>query len=311
MKGRGGSHQIDAIADLRVNHAFSHPQRLLVEGKFYSDERTINIGTIRNTVGVLKDVAEYWTRDNGGPAARRYHYQGAIFSSSDFSSGAQKYAFAHDVYLLPLKRSRYFRPVLQSILTVTEQYEVNAHQNIREFSQIDLRHAARAKLQPGFSIAKDRRDDRYGLEPFIRAVEGLRHSLIGTVGRGFPIFLTPATPEVVDRLQPEMSVRVYWDEDGWYLRTGDERLFSFDLPEELLALYMDRGELTPQRAIDLKEDYLSEIQVVYTRGREIHVTIFRIDLEWLARVRARAGRFHGGVTTNSDSEQFHAPDDEL
>ena len=37
--GRGGKHQIDTIADLRIDQPFSNPQRLLVEAKAYSEDR--------------------------------------------------------------------------------------------------------------------------------------------------------------------------------------------------------------------------------------------------------------------------------
>src|SRR5699024_7018764 len=102
VNGRGSKHQIDAIADLSISHPFGNPQRLLVEAKAYADNRSIGLPIIRNTVGVLKDVSEYWVSQlRNNPAVQRYHYQAAIFSTSDFTSPAQDYAYAHDVYLLP------------------------------------------------------------------------------------------------------------------------------------------------------------------------------------------------------------------
>src|SRR5258707_15450260 len=56
--GRGGVHQIDAIADFTITLPFSYPHRLLVEAKCYSDDRPIGIEFVRNAVGVLKDVGE-------------------------------------------------------------------------------------------------------------------------------------------------------------------------------------------------------------------------------------------------------------
>ena len=37
--GRGGKHQIDAIANLRVGQPFSNRQRLLVEAKAYAEDQ--------------------------------------------------------------------------------------------------------------------------------------------------------------------------------------------------------------------------------------------------------------------------------
>jgi len=62
-----------------VPQPFSNPQRLLVEAKSYS--KKIGLETIRNAVGVAKDVSECWFVGHpGGLARRRYHYQYAIFS---------------------------------------------------------------------------------------------------------------------------------------------------------------------------------------------------------------------------------------
>jgi len=60
--GRGGKHQIDAIADLRIGQPFSNPQRLLVEAKAYSNERKVGLPIVRGAVGVLKDVSEFGSR---------------------------------------------------------------------------------------------------------------------------------------------------------------------------------------------------------------------------------------------------------
>jgi len=65
VKGRGTSHQIDAIADSRIHHPFSHPQRLLVEAKCFAPSKKIDLEIVRGVVGVLKDVGEYWNPAGG------------------------------------------------------------------------------------------------------------------------------------------------------------------------------------------------------------------------------------------------------
>jgi hypothetical protein len=116
VRGRGCSHQIDAIADFIVHQPFSNPQRLLVESKCYEFNHRIGIDVVRNAIGVLKDTSEFWAVGPGPIAGRRrYHYQYAIFSASPFTSSAQKYAFAQDVHLFPLDRSTYVRPIVAAI----------------------------------------------------------------------------------------------------------------------------------------------------------------------------------------------------
>lgn len=116
IRGRGTVHQIDAVADPVVGYAFSNPARLLVEAKAYSDHRRVGLEVVRNAVGTVKDVSEFWRpADPGTAGAKRYHYRYAIFASTEFTRGAQEYAFAQDVYLLPLRCSAFFRPVMAAI----------------------------------------------------------------------------------------------------------------------------------------------------------------------------------------------------
>ena len=112
VMGRGEHHQIDAIADFTIPQPFVNPARLLIEAKF--KDSAVGIEIVRNAVGVLKDVSEYWVTPapagRGRAAARprqqpRYHYQYALLASSGFTENAQRYAVAHDVYLIPFERT--------------------------------------------------------------------------------------------------------------------------------------------------------------------------------------------------------------
>lgn len=102
--GRGERHQIDAIADYVFPPPFSNPLRLLCEAK-YSEGKSVGIDVIRNAVGVKKDVEEYFRP--GVQSTYRYHYQYAVISSSGFTSNAQNYAYAQDIYLLDLSADIY------------------------------------------------------------------------------------------------------------------------------------------------------------------------------------------------------------
>ena len=119
--GRGSSHQIDAIADFLIAQPFSNPQRLLVEAKCYSPGNPVDLPIARNAVGVLKDVSEFWVTAGAGTPVpkKRYHYQYALFSASTYTERAERYAFAHDIYLIPLAGSAFFRPVIDSIPAVS------------------------------------------------------------------------------------------------------------------------------------------------------------------------------------------------
>jgi hypothetical protein len=113
VSGRGSRHQIDAIADYRLQQPFSHPQRLLLEAKCYRKGKNIGLEVIRNAIGVHKDSSEYWRGLTGSNS--RFHYQYAVFSATEFSPDAEAYAFAQDVYLFPLRRSAHLQTVLEAI----------------------------------------------------------------------------------------------------------------------------------------------------------------------------------------------------
>ncbi|WP_101756885.1 hypothetical protein [Oceanicoccus sp. KOV_DT_Chl] len=118
--GRGAKHQIDAVADFQYTPPFCNQQRLLIEAKFKDSKTGIEI--VRNAAGVHKDVSEYWVVDNISGrrvASKRFHYLYAIFSKEDFSKPAQDYAYAQDIFLLPLKNNTLFRPIISAIDAVS------------------------------------------------------------------------------------------------------------------------------------------------------------------------------------------------
>lgn len=57
--GRGGRHQIGAVADFAVGHPFSHPARLLVEAKFNPNLPFLIVGVRETGAGLCtKDICQ-------------------------------------------------------------------------------------------------------------------------------------------------------------------------------------------------------------------------------------------------------------
>lgn len=294
VAGRGTGHQIDAIADSRFGHPFSNPQRLLVEAKFYGRNRPVSLPIVRGTVGVLKDVCEYWIPPRPHrPASKRYHYQAAIFSASPFTKEAQDYAFAQDIYLLPLRASAFFAPILTAIEVAVDGLPVDRRDQVVGVDLTSLRRRFRQWMQPDIEfvdVNNFRADDAW-FEPVVAATRMIGRALIGTVGRAFPLMLTPRPGLDLNRLQAVTRVEIHFRRfdqmNGWTLnRIGEvEPLFTFDLPSELFELYASDGVLSPERAVELKAEYLNEIQAVFTDNDWVQVFTFRLDIEWLAEVR--------------------------
>ena len=287
--GRGGRHQIDAIADLRIGQPFSNPQRLLVEAKAYSEDRKVGLPIVRGAVGVLKDVSEYWVAAGPGqPAASRYHYQFAVFSTSEFTADAQNYAFAHDIYLLPLRGSSFFSPIVSAIEEAVEAIPADRNGRV-DVVLSDVRYALRGLLQPGLP----RRP--YGEFPWLRgivvATRQIGMSLIAVLGSAIPVFLTPRPGLNLNSLPLTGEIQIHFrtltPSASWTisLNASGEEIFTFDLPEQLFELYAVNGVLSKQAALDLKEEIFGQFTAIYAPEDEIRVFNFKLDREWVRRLR--------------------------
>lgn len=287
--GRGGKHQIDAIADLRIGQPFSNPQRLLVEAKAYSEDRKVSLPIVRSAVGVLKDVSEYWVAaGTGQPATSRYHYQFAVFSTSSFTVDAQNYAFAHDVYLLPLRGSSFFGPAVDAIEEATATLPTDRSGRV-DVDLTAVRHALRRRLQPELPVQTA--DDFPWLQRVENATRQIGRSLIAVLGGTIPIFLTPRPGLNLDTFPLTADIQIHFRIRGpgasWTIsRAGEvEPIFTFDLPEQLFELYAVNGVLTRRAALDLKQNLFGQFTAIYAPGEEIRVFNFRLDQQWVERLR--------------------------
>lgn len=293
VRGRGGSHQIDAIADFVVQQPFSHPQRLLVEAK--CTRKSTGLPVIRNAVGTLKDISEYFVPEsNGKPASRRYHYQYALFSAKGYTKDAERYAYAQDIYLITLANSNYFQGVINAIYAITEEALESQGGNLdMGFLRRELR---RWLLEP----YEDSQDSDFwnGYSPAFREqnanivqnVKEIRYALLATFTGGIPAFLIPAPGFSIETLNGPVSVKIRYDlEDtkSWYLYRNEEIIFSFDLPKEFFNLYAKDGRLSNRQAINLKRDQMHTIRAIWTEENDVDPKIitFRLDYEWLNEVQ--------------------------
>jgi hypothetical protein len=289
--GRGTCYQIDAVADFRIGQPFTNPQRLLVEAKSYSDERLIGLPIVRGAVGVLKDVSEFFVaQTSGGPPTKRYHYHAAIFSSSDFTSDAQAYAFAHDIHLLPLARSSYFAPVIAAIDAAAAALPTTREGQATNVVLSKVRRELRRRLQPKFREVDGEPFSYPWLGDVEEATRSVGRSLIATFGHAFPVFLTPRRDLDLESLSPMENIEIGFRNPqtggGWSItRQGGESLFTFDLPQQLFRLYADERGLSRRQAVMLKEELLGEFTAIYAPQNEIKIFNFRLAPDWIGRMR--------------------------
>lgn len=304
VHGRGCKHQIDAIADFLICPPFSYPQRLLLEAKCLS--KNVGIDIVRNSVGVLKDVNEYWIPGRlvqDTDIQGRYHYQYAILSFNDFSPRAQDYAYAHDVFLIPLKRSAFMSEVRLAIDNVnSHSFNASPNKNIGIRLE-DLRSRIREILKDGSYI----RDSLQGLDlpdsavdalgDFINACLNTGPAIIAMTNIGLPLFLVLNSDLEISQVPDTIEVKIRAYRGKWYiLRSPDDtELFSFDMPDELLLRYAENGGMSASRLLDLKENHFSQF-IAYSRnvgrhaesaGNEytLRLITFLIDKDWLNKAR--------------------------
>ena len=293
VRGRGTSHQIDAIADFSVHSPFSHPQRLLVEAKCFDPRQRVGLSIVRGALGTLKDVEEFWVSLPGGPPKRRYHYQYAIFSVTGYTENAQCYAFAQDIYLIPLAESRFFAPIIAALRNVSPNaanLPWNADLPV-ELSR--LRQQVRVSIREGFARVDAAQFDGIltGLPEFTAACRGIDFSLLAVLGGRFPVFLVPAPGLRLNEVGNDYYVRVFRGahDRTWYLRDRDTdtELFSFDLPQELFLEYANQGMLSTRAALELKEQQMAEFDAILMRNQRPSLVRFHLDLGWLEEIRGR------------------------
>lgn len=301
VKGRGSTHQIDAIADFSVSPPFSYPIRLLLEAKFHS--KNVGIEIIRNAVGVLKDVGEFWVVENNRAYKPRYHYQYAIFTSSSFTRQAQEYAFAQDIYLIKLENNKYFHPMIQALGELNHKDFRGLSPDSINIDLTELRRTIRASLKRGSSgsyrisqYCNDHNFDERKISNIVRLNSDLGTSYLGVLGNSFPIFLTPSQSFNIEHLISDPEIRICWNNEKWYVvkrwancqdLNGNDIIFSFDLPLELFNLYSKNNILSQRMALNLKEDFMSSIKIMFRR-EDSNITSFlvlKLDKDWLRNMR--------------------------
>jgi hypothetical protein len=297
--GRGGKHQIDAIADYFLPAPFSHPQRLLVEAKCYSSNSPVGLPIMRNAVGVIKDVSEWWNSPSvlrRVGSTSRYHYQYALFSASGYTVDAERYAFAQDIYLIPYHNSKFIEPVINTIRQFNyNDFVASGNNNISvnmTLFRAYVRHLLRNEPITPFVLPGD--VSRL-VQQLVNQVTAIKGSLLAVIGRNFPIHLIPAPGIDVYSLQSKYKVRITWDKVSWYLEDANtaSRLFSFDLPLELFNLYAEDGRLNASRALDLKSEVLSEFHAIIKFEESVRFIEFELDKNWIERIRQQIKNYHG------------------
>lgn len=314
VKGRGAWHQVDALAAFDRTPAFMYPLRVMVEAKCYSVGNTVGIEVVRNAVGVLKDISENYfifrspKTNETEVHVPRFNYHAAIFSTSGYSSAAQRYAIAHQVFLIQYSRIPVLDPVIEGLQSLDETHiadpvSVPRKKTITallrgEIFQM-LGSADHITASP-FSVLTPA-GRRHVRDRIISPLSSIKGSYFGMLQGKWPMHLlshNPLPPAVFAR-SDEVLCKIYGrDSDRWSFvpvasRDGDDNWFrlEFDIPEEVLALVEATGRDRVALA-QVKQEQFSTLDVAGQIGGIYRQVRLRLDEEWLetylARIRTKS-----------------------
>ena len=308
LRGRGEWHQIDGLVAFDRTPAFMYPLRLLVEAKCYARGRPVGIEIVRNSVGVLKDVSEnYFThkpRRAGATevAAPRFNYHSAIFSTSGYTSGAQGYAIAHQVFLIQYENIGLLVPVVDGLRGLSEQHFSEAGEGDSSSFQAGLRNDVRLMLASSgdseFQFVTSA-GARYLRENVVAPLLKIHGSYFGMLQGRWPIHLVSKKPlpEAAFAGTDIVACRVYGREsDRWSFapanyRENDPRWFrlEFDIPEQIVEL-VEEARKDPQQLAQVKQEQFSFLDLAGQIGGIFRQVRLRLDEEWLSAYLTRFSR---------------------
>lgn len=310
VHGRGEWHQIDALAAFDRTPAFMYPLRLMVEAKCYARGRPVGIEVTRNAVGVLKDISEnffsYQPLDPRRPAVQtaRFNYHSAICSTSGYTAGAQRYAIAHQLFLIQYDKVSLLEPVIDGLLALQDEHFVDGDTDGNEVSN-RLRKQVREMLARHGDIEQARNSVltaegfNHVLNEVVRPLLGIQGSYFGMLQGRWPLHLLAKSPlpEGMFANRDEVPCRVYGrDSPRWSfapaeVSQGEEGWFrlEFDIPEEVVGFVRAARE-NPIALAEVKETNFSFLDLVGKIGGIQRQVRLRLDEDWLGSYLQRLRR---------------------
>ncbi len=304
VRGRGEEHQIDGLAAFDYTPPFMYPLRLLVEAKCYAEKRPIGIGVVRNAVGVLKDISEnYFTLQKDGNGTKiqapRFNYHSALFSTSGYTENAQRFAIAHQIFLIQYENIHWFKPVVEGLLSLNETHLSDVEQadgtGLHQFrmhirymlQEAGMTFQGQLLTAGGFQHIHDK---------IITPLLDIKGSYFGMLNGRWPVhllsnkLLPPAAFAHTDELKCKIHGKYSssWAFVPSEFSEGDERYFrlQFDLPSEILKMLAHVKDDGLQVA-DIKEEYFSDLYLSGIIGGIRRQIKLSLDTEWLLKYRER------------------------
>lgn len=298
VKGRGSTHQVDVLGQLRWIPAFTFPIRLFVEAKFRTE--TTGIDVVRSAVGVLADVNQ-----NNFPTLEsavfypKYQYVFAVFSISGFSDDATKMALAHQISLIDLSSTE-FDPLKDAIGTAANSIcggedlpdeECNRNQaTVKAIRSVMRRNLG--TWPEGVPMTEENDANLVGkVANVVATARNYGELFVGMANGPFMLLLKAKNQQrFIDYAmrKPRHRVTIRWGTQGddgktWRIVPVDEGgnepkyELSFRLPEILAKYIFSVQTQVQERAYVAKESFFSDITIyLHINGSD---NIFRLEYD--------------------------------
>ena len=289
LQGRGEWHQVDALVSYDFTPSFIYPIRLIVEAKAYLPNSysrgRVGINTVRNAVGILKDVNEnYFSFSSQGSnnlyKFKRFNYTYAIFSLYGFTRNAQRYAVAHQIFLIQY----YFNPLFDGVRNAISQVNRWDIFSTRDIELRQLRQGVREYLRSEASNEIDNlpffsEEGKELIRNLKKELENIRGSYFGLLNGEYPIHLI-AERALTQIQRDEILARVYIHEARYVSLEFDNYRLFFELPEAIVELFSNIwGD--KRRIAETKMQHVNYVTLTGIIDGIRRNLMIRLDEEWL------------------------------
>jgi hypothetical protein len=274
VRGRGAPHQIDAYGTLSIPTAFIYPIRLFSEAKYYDNQ--VGLPSIRNYVGVLKDISENYfvTSKKEFSSPFRYTEAGCIFSATRFTDNAQKYAWAHNIFLFSFSDL----PFITNVTAIINDY-VNtlSEEFLKNFSNDKTN---RKKLKTSFEQYRKSLSNIEDPTLVVGILDNI-YPVILVGKRGWINRITP--PDYTDKLDAQKEYRLDFLDST---RTIEKHVFKITIkqnhPEE--SIFFNIPHIAAHNVlsrIKKKNSIIAELQIpfIYKTGSGSIRRIISLDIK--------------------------------
>lgn len=289
VRGRGEWHQIDALGRWKYSIPFVYPIRLLCEAKCWN--QPVGLPVIRNFVGAIKDISEnYFVEDNQNidkrMLSKRHTDCGAIFSVSGYTNRAQRYAYAHNIFLVSYENNPIIDELKRNVENIAQFIRLTRRANKKEFSTWFEDAWTRNYLGNLDRYLTDRAEFEKNLKTLRDGFDRVNTSVVGIATSVYPIHLLSShkIPYDLFRETDEAYFRTTYrrtERGGHYFEIFPSDFpdikFYFTVPEVILSKYRDSMRR-------FKMDFLEWIDIPVTLEPIRRLLRFKLDKEWLRSV---------------------------